>query len=388
MNQKFGGSEMVKWSVYLTTAYRPCESQRNVFDRTQAMVEAAESLGYDGAWLLEHHFTRYGICGSPLMLAGNILGATKRLKVGTAVTVIPLEHPVRLAENVALLDQMSGGRLRFGIGRGYFFKDYEVLGVDIRKNTDMMTVWMDIILSAWVTGKCKAENGFLNFPEVTIYPEPLTKPHPPVYVACSSPTRTEWAAQRGFPMLMDYLSEDEEKLAQLELYRQVALESGHDPDAVDHVLSGVAYVGDPNFSDRIREHLVWWEREQLNASRLFAPENRGVENYAYYHRQREAAILRGHWEPEHRCERILQLSPTGTPEQCIERLQHTVDVTGIRHIALGFEGLGDTDIILDSMYRFMTEVAPHVKFRGRPWNTASTVQAGAAAKRADVGSPR
>jgi alkanal monooxygenase alpha chain len=351
---------VIKWGVYLTTAYRPSETQRHVFERTNEIVRAAEDLGYDGLWLLEHHFTRYGICGSPLMMAAHILGATTRIKVGTAVSIIPLEHPVRLAENVALLDQVSNGRLRLGIGRGYFFKDYEVFGADIRKNNEMMSVWVDIMLSAWTTGRCSADNQFLKFPEVDVYPEPFTKPHPPVYVACSSPTRTEWAAQRGFPMLMDYLSEDEEKIAQLELYSQIAADHGHDPNTIEHALSCIAYVGGTDHAEQIRKHLVWWEQVQLEASQLFAPENRGVENYSYYHRQREAAILRGEWNPEDRCERILQLSPTGSREECIERLQHMIDITGIRHLILGFEALGDTPMILDSMQRFMQEVAPQV----------------------------
>ena len=371
---------MIKWGVYLSTANWPGETQRAVFDRSEAMTRAAEDLGYEGVWLLEHHFTKYGLCPSPLTMAAHILGSTKRIKVGTAVNVLPLDHPVRLAENVALLDQMSRGRLRLGVGRGYFFKDYKVFGADIRKNNEAMSVWMDVMLRAWKTGKASCEHELLTFPEVDVYPEPYTKPHPPVYVACSSPSRTEWAAERGFPMLIDYLKEDEEKLSQLELYRQVAAENGHDPDQIDHLLSCIAYVGDPSLADRIRKQLIWWEHESMRASELFAPQNKNVENYAYYFRQRETAILRGEWEPEQRCERVLELSPTGTPDVCIERLQSTIDLTGIKHIALGFEGLGDTGLVLESMHRFMAEVAPHVRVRANPW--APGVGAGTAAHEA------
>jgi alkanal monooxygenase alpha chain len=350
----------MKWGIFLTTANPPDTTHTQVFRDTMKLCNEAERLGYDGVWLLEHHFTRYGLCGSPLTMAGYILGHSKRLKVGTAVSVIPLEHPVRLAENVALLDQLSEGRLRFGVGRGFFLKDFEVFGADVKRNHEALSQWVDIMVRAWTTGRTSADSGLIKFPEVPVYPEPFTKPTPPLYVACSSPSRTEWAAERGLPMMIDYLTEDEEKIAQLELYNEVSVAAGHDPSMADHMLSCIAFVGPPNLADRIRKYLVWWEHEFLHASRLFDPQYEAVENYGFYRRQREAAIIRGDWTPEHRCERILRMSPAGEPAECRERLQRTVELTGLKHIVLGFEALGSVELACESMQRFSEEVAPFV----------------------------
>ena len=89
----------------------------------------AESLGYDRLWVTEHHFIEFGVCSQALTLAGYLLGQTQRIRVGTAVVLAPLVHPITLAEQAAILDQVSGGRLDLGLGRGGYSLDYEVLSV-------------------------------------------------------------------------------------------------------------------------------------------------------------------------------------------------------------------------------------------------------------------
>jgi alkanal monooxygenase alpha chain len=351
----------MKWGMYHTTVCHPDTTERQVIEDTREYCVAAERLGFSDVWLLEHHFTKYGLCGNPLVLAGWILGHTKKLRVGTAVTVIPLQHPVRLAEDVAMLDQISDGRLLFGIGRGFFLKDFDVFQLDYGKNHQMMDHWYEIMHKAWTTHRTSADNEFVSFPEVEVFPTPYTKPQPPVYVACSSPSRMEWAAERGLPMMLDYLVEDEEKIANLQLYNEVASAHGHDPDSIHHITTTINFVGGEKEEAVVRKYVSWFEKEFLRASELFSTSRRQTENYAYYQRQKEALILRGDWGTDKRIDRLMRISPVGSVQRCIDNLQRTVSLTGLDHIVIGFEGLGERSLTLETMQRFMEEVAPHVK---------------------------
>lgn len=352
----------MKWGVYLSTSNPPQYTQQDVLRATGEFAEVAESLGYDSVWVLEHHFTRYGLCGTPLALAAFLLGRTRRLRVGTAISVVPLDHPLRLAETVALLDQMSEGRLYFGVGRGSFTKDFKVFGADMSRSQEMMDEWVEIMLSAWTTGRAAANGPFVQFPEVEVFPEPFTKPHPPVYVVCGSPTTVEWAAQRGLPMLIHYFLEDEQKIAQMELYAEVAAAAGHDPGPIDHALSCLAYVDDDTEHARAQTtpYLTWWIKTGQDASALFAAENKGLRNYSFHQRRWEELVLRDQWRTEQILERAFRLNPVGSPEHCIGALRHALAITGIRHVICGFESPGERTLVLDSMQRFMEEVAPHV----------------------------
>lgn len=354
----------MRWGVYLTTAHPPGQTQREVFENSIAYVDAAEDLGYDAVWLLEHHFTHYGLCPSPLTMAAFVLGRTRRLKVGTAITVVPLEHPVRLAEQVALLDQLGDGRLYFGIGRGGFVKDFHVFDVDMSKSHEILAEWTEVMIKTWTEGRISWNSERLNFNEVEVFPEPRTRPHPPIYTVASSPSTVEWAARNGFPMLMSYMLEDEVKMSQLELYAELAADAGHDPAGIDHALSCIAFIDDSSdeANARIRRHVDWWLRESVRAAELYAPENRNLTaNYQFHHRKYEEAAIKGQLDFDTLVDRTLRLNPVGTAEECVERLSRTLAVTGIRHVICGFEGASEQELALQSMKRFQADVIPFVE---------------------------
>src|SRR4051812_32830672 len=110
----------MEWGLFLVSMQAPQLTQRQALLNSLAYAQAAERLGFSDVWVLEHHFTRFALIGAPLLHAAYILGQTKRLKVGTAINILPVHHPVKLAEQVALLDQLSDGRLLYGVGRGGF----------------------------------------------------------------------------------------------------------------------------------------------------------------------------------------------------------------------------------------------------------------------------
>jgi alkanal monooxygenase alpha chain len=361
----------MKFGVFLTTAHHPKQTQDEVFDTTIRYAVEAERLGYDGAWVLEHHFTRYGICAHPVTLASYILGRTTTLRVGTAVCVLPLYHPLQMAEQVAMVDQLSNGRFDFGVGRGVFQKDFSAFDVDPSKSHLIMREWLDIIKRAWTENVVEAHSDLIDFAPVPLYPSPRSKPHPPIYVVCESASSTEWVASQGYPMLLSWWLEREAIRSQVELYDQVARSHGHDPSRAPHILSAIACVSDSQeeAKDEIRDYIAWWRKVAQEAILRFE-ELQKLENYELVLRRWEDQLLAGAGDPDagerDALERLLDLNLVGTPEHCVERILELVETTGIEHFVVGFEGTGEPERTLQSMRRFAEEVIPQVQERLAP----------------------
>lgn len=358
----------MKFGLFLTTAQYPGCTQEEVFDNSTAFAIEAERLGFDGAWVLEHHFSRFGICSHPITMAGYLLGKTTKLRVGTAVCVLPFYHPVQLAEQVAILDQLSQGRFDFGIGRGLFRKDFEAFNSDPEKSHLIMREWIDIIKRAWTEDVVEAHSELIDFAPVPLYPTPRVQPHPPIYVVCESSSSTEWVATQGYPMILSWWLEREAIRSQIELYDEVAQANGHNPAQADHVLSCIGSIADTRAEakDAIRENIAWW-RKVLMEIMLKFDQLRTLENYQFTFRRWEEQILSGGGDPDAgeraTIERLLDLNIIGTPEECVERLTELVVTTGVRHFVIGFEGVADRDRAIESMRRFAQEVMPAVRRR-------------------------
>jgi alkanal monooxygenase alpha chain len=352
----------MRFGVVLTTAQPQGLSHEQVFDQSIEQARLAEELGFESAWLLEHHFTRYGLCPSPLVMAGYILGATTRLRVGTAVCVVPLDHPIRLAEQVALVDQLSKGRLYFGFGRGAFLRDFEAFGVDVSQNHLMVPEWVDIMRRAWTEETVDADGQFVTFDAVPVFPRPYTRPHPPLYSAAQNPGSVEWAARNAIPLLFAHRMELESKLSVLEMYGRAAEAAGHDPNRIDHVLTCVAVVADSRREamDRIRARLDWWEEAGARDTGLWDADRVPPANYSFLFRNaRTSAITREMFDKV--LDATFRLNPIGTEQDCVERLEEVVEQTGIRHVVCGFEGSEDDAQTLESMRRFAANVMPVVQ---------------------------
>jgi alkanal monooxygenase alpha chain len=356
----------MKFGVFLTTAHYPKWTQEQVFDNTVDYAVEAERLGFDDAWVLEHHFTRFGICAHPVTLASYLLAKTTTLRVGTAVCVLPLYHPLQMAEQVAMVDQLSNGRFDFGVGRGLFQKDFAAFGVDPSKTHLMMREWLELIKRAWTQDVVEAHGPQIEFPAVPLYPTPRVKPHPPIYVVCESPASTEWVASQGYPMILSWWLEREALRSQVELYNEVARAHGHDPSQAEHVLSAIGCIADSReqAKSQTRDNIGWWRKVSKEALIKFE-ELRKLDNYEFVLRRWEDQILAGAGDPDAgeraTLERLLDLNLIGTAEQCAGRIVELVETTGINHFVVGFEGAGEKPEVLDSMRRFAREVVPMVE---------------------------
>ena len=168
----------------------PCAAEQSVAGRYQdtlGQIRWADTLGFDTAWLAELHFNpRFSVMPAPLLVAASLAAVTDNIRLGTAVNLIPLHQPVRLAEEAATLDILSGGRALFGIGRGAMPSHYEGYGIDQAEGRDRFLEALELVLAAWTNDRFSYQGRYYQTPELTLAPRPLQQPHPPVYIAANS----------------------------------------------------------------------------------------------------------------------------------------------------------------------------------------------------------
>jgi len=173
--------------IFLEEA-RPGSTPAGAFKDTFELVEAAEAWGLDGVWLGEIHFNvARSMLSSPLVMAAAIAGRTRRLRIGTAVHLLPLNHPLRIAEDVATLDHMSEGRFEFGVGRSGSPRAYDVLGVPYGESQARFAEALDIIREAWKGEGFKYDGKFFRVQTGPVAPTPYQRPHPPIRMAVNTP---------------------------------------------------------------------------------------------------------------------------------------------------------------------------------------------------------
>lgn len=348
----------MEFGAFLTTAQPPAFTEDDVFRGVKEYALCADETSFDSVWLLEHHFTRFGLCPCTITLAGCLLGMTRTLRVGTAVTVITTDHPIRLAEKVAVLDRMSGGRFELGIGRGSFVKDFEAFGVDMAQSHDLMDEYFHTMVSIFETGGVDIPDGRGRSQEVEVFPHALTSPHPPMVVVAQSPSTVRWAAENGLGMLLHYWMEDEAKRAQLELYGEFAESAGRDPADAKHVLSCIAFLGDSREAARaeLSDTLSWWYEEGNRATHLLEKTADELPNYAYILAQAEQHALRAPTTAVEAVETMMDRNPIGTAEQVRARIDELRSITGIERFIFGFEGVGKVDRAVEVMRAFSDEI--------------------------------
>jgi alkanesulfonate monooxygenase SsuD/methylene tetrahydromethanopterin reductase-like flavin-dependent oxidoreductase (luciferase family) len=174
-----------------------------VYARALERIEIMDQTGYDAVWLAEHHFSSFSVCPSVHMVGTLAAARTRRLRIGTAVSLAPFYHPLRLAEEVALLDVLSGGRVNWGAGRGFARVEFTAFGVPPEESASRFRETVEIVLRAWTDERLSFSGQYFHFDDVEVLPKPAQLPHPPVWVAASSEGAIEWAARRGFSILMD-----------------------------------------------------------------------------------------------------------------------------------------------------------------------------------------
>ena len=195
----------MQFHIHLLPTYFP---DRNppfevFFREILEQVELAEELGWECFWFTEHHFLLYGgPVPNPAVMMAAAATRTARIRVGSAISILPLHHPIQVAEDYAMVDVVSGGRLDFGIGLGNTALDYRVYGVPREESRPRLQEAAEVILKAWTSERFCHEGRFWRFEDVAVYPRPVQRPHPPVWVAGHSPESLGWAGRHGFHTMM------------------------------------------------------------------------------------------------------------------------------------------------------------------------------------------
>jgi alkanesulfonate monooxygenase SsuD/methylene tetrahydromethanopterin reductase-like flavin-dependent oxidoreductase (luciferase family) len=198
----------------------------HVYERALQRIEIMDQTGYDCVWLAEHHFNTYSVCPSINVMATHVAARTRHLRIGMAVSLAAFYHPLRLAEEVAMVDVLSGGRVNWGAGRGFDRLEFDTFAVPVEESSDRFRECVEIVLAAWTQERVSYEGRFWRYHDIEVLPKPTQSPHPPVWLAASSPDSIRRAAEKGYDILQDPHATHAEIGAKREHYYQVLREHG------------------------------------------------------------------------------------------------------------------------------------------------------------------
>ncbi|MGH2588540.1 MAG: LLM class flavin-dependent oxidoreductase, partial [Dehalococcoidia bacterium] len=219
----------MEFGIFHEFARRAGQSEEDAFDEGFALVAAAEAWGLDAVWLAELHFSPdRSVLAAPLTIASAIAARTQRMKIGTAVQVLPLADPLRLAEETATVDQISRGRLIFGVGRSGFARVYDAYGVSYAESRERFAEALAVIRAAWTEPAFSYQGMFYRYDHVTLTPKPFQRPHPEIRVAANSPETFPAAGEQGYPLFVAVrLGTLSELAPRIEEYRAAYRAAGH-----------------------------------------------------------------------------------------------------------------------------------------------------------------
>jgi alkanesulfonate monooxygenase SsuD/methylene tetrahydromethanopterin reductase-like flavin-dependent oxidoreductase (luciferase family) len=215
-----------------------------VYARALQRIEIMDRTGYDAVWLAEHHFSSFSVCPSVHMVGVLAAARTQRLRIGTGVSLAPFYHPLRLAEEVALLDQLSGGRVNWGAGRGFARVEFENFGVPPEESTSRFREAVEIVLRAWTEERLSFSGEHFHFDGVEVLPKPMQQPHPPVWMAATSESAIDWAAGRGFSILMDPHAAHRDIGRKRRYYFEKLTAAGHSAEGRELPIARLLALGD------------------------------------------------------------------------------------------------------------------------------------------------
>jgi len=334
----------------------PGRSEKEAFEEGFAQVDAAERWGLDTMWLAELHFDpRRSVLSAPLSIASAIAARTKRIKIGIAVQVLPLCHPLRIAEEAATVDHISGGRLIFGVGRSGLPRTYEDYGVSYAESRDRFIEVLDIVERAWSQPSFSYEGKYYCFKNITIAPKPLQEPFPPIRIAAASPDTYPAVGERGLPIFINARYGSFSEFApEIRAYRDAYKAAGHGGEGRVY-LRVPAYLAETE--DRARsepkESLMHFYREQAQRLRdsLSRAGTRAIEGRA----ERLKRIENLTYE-----EALTGQVLVGTPEAVAARLRSLQEELGIDGILaeLNCGGLIRHQQVMTALRLLCEEVMP------------------------------
>ncbi len=264
-----------------------------VYERTLERVDIMDRSGYDAVWLAEHHFSTYSVCPSVHLMGMHVADRTEKLRIGTGVSLAAFYHPLRLAEEVALLDHLSGGRVNWGAGRGFDQTEMEAFGVERDDSYERFRENFQIVLDAWSNEKLTYQGKYNRFDEIEVLPKPLQDPMP-VWLASSSAPAVEWAAEQGHAILMDPHSAHTEIGEKIALYRRVLAENGHTVESDIPIARLMAIAAtDAEAEEIARQGARWTVGSYANPNKVGGPPEAWAQDEERVERYVNEVIIHG-----------------------------------------------------------------------------------------------
>jgi len=305
---------------------------KGYYERMLEQVRWAETLGYECFWFGEHHFDFHGVIPAPTVLMSAAATCTDTIRLGIAVSLLPYRDPILVAEEYAMIDVLSGGRLDFGVGRG---TPPELVGFGVKEdNRDKLVECLEVVEMAWREGRVSFDGQFHHIDDVSLNVIPVQRPTPPVYFAALSHGSYQVAGEKGYPILgIPFASckDMAEVKKKISFYRETLAQSGHDPAKMD--------VG-----QCIHAHVA-----ETDA----AADRRARPAMSRYYEMRKTVRPRDYDELYR--QRMLMV---GDPQRCTEQIEEIAD-TGTNYIifSMNFAGM-EQKSILESMEMMANEVMP------------------------------
>src|SRR5271163_3367441 len=187
----------------------------------------AEALGFHSTFVVEHHFTGFGQVSASLNLLTWVAAQTTTLRLGTAVVVLPWHNPVLLAEQAATIDLMSGGRLEFGVGKGYRHNEFASFCIPVTEADERFEEGLALVLKSWTSEERFSHHGkFWHFEDIIVEPPAAQKPHPPIWMAAGNPVSIRKVAERGYGLMLDQFASPETILERFGIFKAAVEELG------------------------------------------------------------------------------------------------------------------------------------------------------------------
>jgi len=329
---------------------------QQIVAETTEQVQYAEALGFHGAWLAEHHFTRYSMASSSLILATHIAARTKTIRVGTAVVVSPLHNPIRVAEDTAMLDLVSGGRLDVGFGRGTSGYEYSGYNVDPAESQERFQDSIKIVQGLWTTPEFSYTSKYYNINRLNLVPPPVQQPHPPIYIAATrSPATLEFAVSNGYNLCIAVVQDTADALDLCQRFVSTSQEAGvHRP--MSHIpFFRYLYVAETEAQARKdTESRLNWVVDIMQWRRFIKEGSEVYHRMDDWRRRRTELPVSYDYLAQKR-------AIIGTPEQCVASIK-ALQAHGIEYFGCNFDFGGmEHQKVLRAMELFSKEVMPRLR---------------------------
>ena len=327
----------MKVGTALSILAQPDRPDVALYNEHMSMGDLAEPLGFDSLFALEHHFTGYSMSPAPLQLLSYYAGRTSKITLGTCVIVLPWHDPIRVAEQIALLDIMSGGRTLMGFGRGAATVEYEGFRIPMDEARGRFVESAQLVMKALSNETFDWQGEFYQIPKMSIRPRPISHPERRFYASSVSPESAEIMARLGFGMLVVMQNEWAKAAEDIHRYREITRSVGHTPRP-PIVLTNVACAP-------TREEALGWARKYLGEkwdsidnhyhfSDGHLANVKGYESYGKlaktYTKMKEESFR------SKATDFYVSIQIAGTPDDCIQQIAELRRLTGMDHLVTEF----------------------------------------------------